>query len=361
MTKARQLADLGNAYDDGALSNRNLVINGAMQVAQRETSTAITSSSVYTLDRFETRLGGSYTVGATVTQESDGPDGFENCLKVDVTSTSTPATSNNFLIDYKPESQDMVHLNWGSSNGKYLTLSFWVKSNKTGLYGLGIIHDGKTRNWLSSYSISTADTWEYKTILIDPDTSSAFDNNNSSSLRINWHLSDGPDDLTATHSWEASGAYQSVTGAVNLCDSTSNYWQITGVQLEVGDTATPFEHRSYGDELAKCQRYYQKISTTSTSDRQMIGAGHYNTSIGIVIPYQHYGGIMRVSPTASISALNLFDIEPFDVAPVAVSFGDVTKLGCWINVTDTTARTKGFAASLFLDTSGAFVSFDAEL
>jgi len=265
MSKARQLADLGNVYDDGALSNRNLIINGAMQVAQRGTSTAITSSSVYTLDRFEVRLGGSYTVGATVTQESDGPDGFANCLKVDITSTSTPATSNNFLIDYKPESQDMVHLNWGSSNGKYLTLSFWVKSNKTGLYGLGILHDGKTKNWLSSYSISAADTWEYKTILIDPDTASAFDDNNGSSLRINWHLSDGPDDLTAAHSWEADGNYQSVTGAVNLCDSTSNYWQITGVQLEVGDTATPFEHRSYGDELARCERYFQRSWHTAAN------------------------------------------------------------------------------------------------
>lgn len=336
MTKARQLADLGNAYDDGALSNRNLIINGAMQVAQRGTSTAITSSSVYTLDRFETRLGGSYTVGATVTQESDGPDGFENCLKVDVTSTSTPATSNNFLIDYKPESQDMVHLNWGSSNGKYLTLSFWVKSNKTGLYGLGILHDGKTRNWLSSYSISAADTWEYKTILIDPDTSSAFDNNNNSSLRINWHLSDGPDDLTATHSWEASGAYQSVTGAVNLCDSTSNYWQITGVQLEVGDTATPFEHRSYGDELAKCQRYYHKNGASG----QQYYAKQYTSShkfIDIQHPVQ-----MRAAPSVSFTMNN----------------------GSWTTYLHDEVHWKAYGSSAYND-AGTYrlegYSFDAEL
>ena len=261
MSKARQLADLGNVYDDGALSHRNLVINGAMRVHQRSGTIAVTSSSVYTLDRFEARLGGSYTVGVDITQDSDAPDGFTNSLKVDVTSTSTPATSNNFLIDYKPESQDMVHLDWGSSNGKYLTLSFWVKSNKTGTYGFAILHDGKTRNWLSSYTINASDTWEYKTILIDPDTSTSFDDDNGTSLRLNWHLSDGPDDLTAAHSWEASGSYQSITGAVNLLDNTSNYWQITGVQLEVGDTATPFEHRSYGDELARCQRYYEKMDS----------------------------------------------------------------------------------------------------
>ena len=254
--------------------NRNLIINGAMRVHQRSGTIAVTSSSVYTLDRFEAVLGGSYTVGVNVTQDSDAPDDFTNCLKVDVTSTSTPATSNNFMIAYHPESQDLVHLNWGSSSGKYLTLSFWVKSNKTGTYGFSILHHGKTRNWLSSYTIDAADTWEYKTILIDPDTSTAFDDDNEMSLRLLWHLSDGPDDLTAAHSWEADGSYQSITGQVNLCDSTSNYFQITGVQLEVGDTATPFEHRSYGDELLRCQRYFHRIGgSTGSGLYDAVGSG----------------------------------------------------------------------------------------
>ena len=256
MSKARKLAELGNVYDDGALSHRSLIINGAMRVHQRGGTTSITSSSVYTLDRFKAALGGSYTVGADITQDSNAPDGFSKSLKVDITSTSTPATSNNFLVEYRTESQDMLHLDYGSSTAKYLTISFWVKSNKTGTYGFAILHHGKTRNWLSSYTIDAADTWEYKTILIDPDTSTAFDDDANVAFRMGWHLSTGPDDLVAAHTWAASGNYESATGQVNLCDSTSNYWQLTGVQLEVGDTATPFEHRSYGDELARCQRYY---------------------------------------------------------------------------------------------------------
>jgi len=304
MSKARQLADLGSVTTrldevgntDGALSNRNLIINGAMSIHQRSGTIAVTSTSTYTLDRFEARLGGSYTVGVDITQDSDAPDGFANCLKVDVTSTSTPAASNNFLIDYKPESQDMVHLNWGSPNGKYLTMSFWVKSNKTGTYGFSIIHDGKTRNWLSSYTIDVADTWEYKTILIDPDTSTAFDNNNGTSLRILWNLSDGPDDLTAAHSWEADGNYQSITGAVNLLDNTSNYWQITGVQLEVGDTATPFEHRSYGDELARCQRYYYK-----TSPITHLNVGRLDSGAGVGYAWVPHPVFMRTAPSMSQS------------------------------------------------------------
>jgi len=317
MSKARQLADLGNVYDDGALSNRNLIINGAMRIHQRGGTTSITSTALYTLDRFKGAVGGSYIVGADITQDSDAPDGFSKSLKVDITSTSTPATSNNFLIEYRTESQDMLHLDYGSPTAKYLTLSFWVKSNKTGTYSFAILHHGKTRNWLSSYTIDAADTWEYKTILIDPDTSTAFDDDAEVAFRLNWHLSTGPDDLVAAHAWAASGDYQSVTGQVNLCDSTSNYWQITGVQLELGDTATPFEHRSYGQELALCQRYFVKDGGETLPGPYVDSGGPVGASAyaNWMLPVD-----MRAGPTCTFSVTNITSYSTRKSNKRAISF-----------------------------------------
>ena len=257
----------------------------------------------------------------------------------------------------------MIALKKGTSNAESVTLSFWVKSNKTGTYTIEWRDADNNRHICASYTISSSDTWEKKTITFAGDTISPFVYDNSSCGNIAFNLAAGSSFTSGTlaTSWASRDIANLAVGQVNLADATSNYWQITGIQLEVGEGASDFEFLPYDVQLQRCQRYYQKILTTSSSDRQMIGAGHYNGGTSLVIPYQHYGGIMRASPTASVSALNLLDLEPFDVQPAAVGFGDVTKFGCWINVTDTTSRTMGFAGSLFLDISGAFVSFDAEL
>ena len=363
MSKARKLADLGNVYDDGALSNRNLIINGAMRIHQRNGTTSITSSSVYTLDRFKGAVGGSYTVGADITQDSDAPDGFNKSLKVDITSTSTPATSNNFLIEYRTESQDMLHLDYGSSTAKNLTLSFWVKSNKTGTYGFAILHHGKTRNWLSSYTIDAADTWEYKTILIDPDTSTAFDDDENVAFRLNWHLSTGPDDLVAAHTWAANGNYESATGQVNLCDSTSNYWQLTGVQLEVGDTATPFEHRSYGDELARCQRYYQFMGFDEYSSSDAAFAHFVDWNGTTAYSVVHYpAGTMRSRPTITKTANSTFQSLSANEATDAsyTSIGGLSKDRFEFRHRSNSVDTTGNAGWLRFK-SGGRLDFDAEL
>ena len=262
MSKARELASLGNAYSDGALSNRNLIINGAMQVAQRGTSqTSVSTFGYKTVDRWKSGPNGFGIY--TNSQEADGPAGFANSVKwLCTTADTSPASSDYMRIDYGIEAQDLQHLGYGASGAKDLTLSFWVKSNVTATYVVWFYKsDGTARHIGATYTVDAADTWEYKTITITGDSNAlgAIDNNNGEGLLMCFCLSTSTDNSSGTlpSTWENyvpanrfAGQTASIGSAVN------NYWQITGVQLEVGDTATPFEHRSYGQELALCQRYY---------------------------------------------------------------------------------------------------------
>ena len=264
MSKARGLADLGNAFSDGALSNRNLIINSAMQVAQRGTSaTGVTSNGYYAVDRMHTQVSSGQSGTHTVSQSTDAPSGFLNSYKINC--TTAEASPNQLRFGHRIEGYNVSHLDYNTSNAKELTLSFWVKSNVTGTYAISVETSAAGRYFNTSYTITSANTWEYKTISIVGDTASALNTGNGIGFNISWWLA-APSSLKGSgtpDTWVTNGSYTSVADnhGVNLADSTSNYFQITGVQLEVGDTATPFEHRSYGDELQRCQRYYQKITS----------------------------------------------------------------------------------------------------
>ena len=260
MSKARGLADLGNVYNDGALSNRNLVINGAMQVAQRGTSVAgVSGSGYYVCDRWQYRNGSAGTgQEATHEQSTDAPSGFQNSYKVSCTvADATPLASENEMLSYKLEGYDVSQLDYGTSSAKTVTLSFWVKSTVTGAYGVQFFSSSTSPSALKSYNISSASTWEYKTIRLDGDTITPFPSGSVQALTILFHLACGPDDITSEYEWTSESGFRSVTGQANVFATTSDTFQITGVQLEVGDTATPFEHRSYGQELALCQRFFK--------------------------------------------------------------------------------------------------------
>jgi hypothetical protein len=327
MSKARQLADLGNVYDDGALSNRNLVINGAMQVAQRGASvTGVTSSGYRTCDRIEVNVSnlGTYTV----TQESDAPEGFVNSLKIDCTTAdASPASSDYVFFAHKLEGQNLQHLKKGTSNALPITLSFWVKSNMTGTYQFNLRDNDNVRYISASYTINASGTWEYKTITLAGDTTGALDNDANESLKLEWWLDSGSNFNSGTlnTSWTAANnANRNVATTVNIGDSTSNYWQITGVQLEVGDTATPFEHRSYGDELARCQRYYVFVERGRGSARGS-ATGGAQSAYSHCLPVE-----MRAAPTCSINSQGRSGCS-FD------QFNNVNKqhVGVLVNVTTT--------------------------
>jgi hypothetical protein len=265
MSKARKLADLGNVYDDGALSHRNLIINGAMQISQRGTTFTGLANGTYGLDRFSVT---HITDGSgDVKQTSDGPvsntDGvtFTKCLHVDVATADTSVSASNmYAIIQGMEYLNVKHLGFGKSGTRYVTASFWVKSTKTGTFCCFLKSHNHQRGCAKEYTVSSSDTWEHKTVTFPVDTVSNSGWTDNNGLQLGWTLYGGTNYHLTEGTWTATtNNYAPCTSnQVNAFDSASNNFKITGVQLEAGDTATPFEHRSYGDELARCQRYYFK-------------------------------------------------------------------------------------------------------
>ena len=274
MSRARDFADLGSSVDAGGLTGRNLFINGAMQVAQRGTSS--TASGMNTVDRFEVTFSGMNQLAATQSQSTTVPSGqgFSNSLKVEVTTAeNTLAITELFRIIQRIEAQNLQHLAFGSSSAKPLTLSFWVRSSLAGKYSVLFFRGdaSPSRSNTPSYTINAADTWEYKTITIDGDTTGGvIDNDNGQGLNITWTLAAGSAYSGNPHTgWGNYSATQdfSHSDQVNFAAQTGTFY-LTGVQLEVGETPTPFEHESHGTTLAKCLRFYNRLGLFFARVRQ---------------------------------------------------------------------------------------------
>jgi len=254
----------GNSLRGGMY--RNLIINGDMRIAQRGTSTSGYIYSGYTtVDRFQfnTSAIGAYTIS----QDTDVPtgQGFSNSSKIlCTTADASPASSDFFTIVQKIEAQNLQHLKFGTSNAESLTLSFWVKSNKTGTYVLMMYRPDSGRLLSKTYTIDSANTWEKKTITVAGDTTGSINNDNGDGLNLYWHLADGSDRTSGTPNtdWGAYSTSNEAAGqTVNLADSTSNYINITGAQLEIGEGASNFEFLPYDVQLQRCQRYYYATSS----------------------------------------------------------------------------------------------------
>jgi len=241
---------------------RNIIINGDMSIAQRATSTAsITGNGYHTIDRYKTNLSSAGTW--TQSQSTDVPSGqgFAKSLKMDCTAANASLSAGSYLIfQHKIEGQNLQYLKKGTSSAESLTLSFWVKSNKTGTYIAELQDFDNTRQISKSYTINSASTWEKKTITYAGDTTGAFDNDNAISLRLNFWLGAGSTYSSGTLSttWTSSQADVLVDNQVNLADSTSNEWYLTGVQLEAGQVASDFEFLPVDVNLRRCLRYYEE-------------------------------------------------------------------------------------------------------
>ena len=264
----------------GALSHRNMIINGAMQISQRGVvATAIASSGTYSLDRF---IGSEDTDGSfTIQQSSTAPAGFTKSLLLTITGADSSIAHNQTShLGQRIEGQNIEHLAWGTSDAKTVTLSFWVRSSVTGTFGGGVTNSAENRSYNFSYTISSANTWEKKTITIPGDTSGTWLTTNGIGMRVVWSIGSGTTYSQSAGSWTATAKYMGTTGQTQLIATNGATFYLTGVQLELGSVATPFEHRSYGEELAKCQRYYQNSyrlgeipATSSPLDRD----GQYMT------------------------------------------------------------------------------------
>jgi len=251
-----------------------LIINGDMAVAQRSTSvTGITGSGYQTIDRYRTGFSG--TLGTwTQSQSTDVPTGkgFANSFKMDCTTAdASPAVGDRLSIRYNFEGQDLQVLKKGTSDAEKITLAFWVKSTKTGVHIINIVDQDNTRNISKSYTVGSSNTWEQVVLNFDGDTTGTLGDDNGQSLYIEFYLGAGTNYTSGTlaTSWEAVNNTDVAVGQVNLADSTSNDFLFTGIQLEVGEytsaTLPPFQHESYGDNLARCQRYYEKSFEQGTA------------------------------------------------------------------------------------------------
>ena len=299
MSKAAELAALIGSQT--ALSNRNLIINGAMKVAQRGTSsTGNTSGGLKTVDRFAVQTAGRDQHIYTAEQVSDAPAGFTNSFKLTTTTAESAIDANDaFWFAQKIEAQNLQHLQNGLSGAKSVTLSFYVKSSQTGTFGVNLYKPDNTARIINaSYTISSANTWEYKTVTFAGDTSGGgIDNDNGEGLRVTWTLAAGSDfdsvnstswaNYTVTN-WAGSHAQD---GVITTANAT---WQITGVQLEIGEQATSFEHRSFADELRRCQRYYFEIDFDA--GEEPLGA-YYNSNRSVCTQAFHVQ--MRTDPTVT--------------------------------------------------------------
>ena len=301
MTKAAELAKMGEVLTNGQIGGRrNIVINGAMQVAQRGTSfTGVTSTGTYHIDRFQTNSGDSSSQ-FTVTQATAGLNGFANSAKFDCTTAqSSLGTDSRVYFEHKLEGQDLQQLKKGTSDAEKVTISFYVKSTKTGTYIVELQDYDNSRQISQAYTISSSGTWEQKILTFDADTTGAFDDDNAHSLSITWWLVAGSrySGGTLSTSWTSITDANKAAGQVNLADSTDNTWEITGVQLEVGSQATPFEHRSFGEELMLCQRYFSHSGDPTNNGfvHHMYLATNSYGNFSFAVP-------MRTSPSVTIAS-----------------------------------------------------------
>jgi len=369
MTKAAELAKMGEVLTNSQIGGRrNIIINGAMQVFQRGSATfnhnATATANLYGLDRYQFQSSNQDELEGTITQVADAPVGFTNSLKWTTTEPeSAIAADETFDCCQKIEAQDLQQLAFGTSSAKKLTLSFYVKSSVTGTYGINVYKaDSTARQLTSTYTISSANTWEEKTIIIPADTDSGgtIANDNGEGLRITWHLGTGSNFTSANNAltWSnyADGGWAFGHAQNGVATTDNATWQLTGVQLEVGEQATPFEHRSFGEELALCQRYCIDLNPASggqsTAPYIMSGMVYQSTLViaNVSLPHE-----MRVAPTLILTGdAGNFSVVEVTSTRACTGFGinGMTNSGGGINWTcGGGGMTGGNAALVFVETN----------
>jgi hypothetical protein len=287
---------------------RNRIINGAMVIDQRNAGASVTQTNaiLYTLDRW--RTFGSVTSKFSVQQNAGSvtpPAGFTNYLGVTSLAATTLSAGDGYRLEQAIEGYNIGDLGFGTANAKTITVSFWVRSSLTGTFGGALWNTTASAVYLFSYTISAANTWEYKTITVTGETSQSLNTTNGQGLVLQFSLGAGTDSLGTAGSW-GSTFKTGVTGQQQIVGTNGATFYITGVQLEVGTQATSFEYRQYGTELALCQRYFQSwLKGTGTGTLPYWGtSGGGTTGIegGFVLLQQ-----MRATPTYTINALELYD------------------------------------------------------
>jgi hypothetical protein len=360
----------------GPLSNRNLIINGAMNVAQRGTSSTPTGGGYFTVDRFSIRNQNSYMgdIAPTYAQVEEAPAGFKYSQKVTIGTGTNPTSNDNLWLQQTIEGNNCSHLGFGTASAQTFTLSFWVRASIAGDYDLVFKNGGESRHYVTQYTIDTANTWEYKTITVNGDTSGTWATDNGVGLQIYWVITISSTSTFATSTLDAwgNGDIRGSTTCTALAATTGATFQITGVQVEVGTKSTPFEHRSYGDELQRCMRYFQIIDGTTAGGALTFGNGctraanntHIQIPLGIALrdkPALSVTNTIRMTFAGSIVTSSADSPTLGGIAPSVHTDG--TNFNVTLNYNGdvgytTTANTGGIV--LMLNTPGT-VRLDSEL
>jgi len=372
MTKAAELAKMGEVLTNGQIGGRrNIVINGAMQVAQRGTSFDYVTTDAYSLDRFNIDVtGGDNSAGRLTASQAAITDlpGFANALKFDCTTADTSIAAGEALIlSQRFEGQDVQQLKKGTSSAEKFTVSFYVKGTaKT--YALEVLDIDTTNNRSIAQTFGVTTSWNRVVLTFDGDTTGVLDDDANRSLDLNFFLHAGATYTGGTldTAWGAMTNANRAVGIGSFYSSTDNEFFITGLQMEVGSQATPFEHRSFGEELQLCRRYLQYFDAHSNYDRFAIGTATTTDDCNFLFKFNPY---MRDVPTlvhGTLSEIVVLDNDNSAEAIGSLSIDTNTDgpQGCNVEASDITSdvMTAGDATQLSANnTANAFISFDSEL
>ena len=275
------------------LSNRNFLINGGCAIDQRNGGSSVTTGFAIDRTQIEGFDGGGTGTGQQVT---DSPSGFTHSLKITVTGTDTSLASTDFYtLRQIVEGYNIAHLGFGASGGTSVTLSFFVKSSLTGNFSCSLGNGDNNRSYPIMYTINTADTWEKKTMTFPADTTGTWGTGNGRGILVRWSLGAGSGRLGTANQWNGSQAH-GATGTTNLFATNAATFQITGLQLEAGSVATDFEHRSFAQEFALCQRYFQK-NATAQMYLTLVRTADNQHRLNLNLPVT-----MRATPTGTITS-----------------------------------------------------------
>lgn len=273
---------------------RNRIINGDMRIDQRNAgaSVSVSNANVFCVDRF---YGYSTTPAVfSLQQVNDAPAGFINSLKMTTTTTDASLAASDFnALRHNIEGLNIADLGWGTASAKTITVSFWVKSSLTGTFNVSLRNADVSRSYVATYTINSANTWEYETITIPGDTSGTWLTTNGIGIRLEWNLGTGSDFQGTAGAWATANDI-ATSGSTSVIGTNGATWQVTGVQLEKGSSATGFEYRQYGTEFLLCQRYLPSWIAGQANGAGIYGSAYATTNVNFCYPYIVQP---RVSPT----------------------------------------------------------------
>ena len=354
----------GSVNTPNTFGFKNRIINGGMVIDQRNAGASVTPNGVYTLDRWVAyqSVASKYSL-----QQNAGavtpPVGFSNYLGITSLSAYSVVSGDAFTLRQSIEGFNIADLGWGTANASTVTLSFWARSSLTGTFGGTLNNLGYVESYPFTYTISAANTWEKKSITIAGDTTGTWATGNTNGVIVGWSLGAGTTFSGTAGSW-ATATYTSATGAVSVVGTSGATFYITGVQLEKGSTATSFDYRDYGRELALCQRYYYRVTPGALNVEVGIGGSYLTTAARILVALPV---TMRIAPTSleqtgTASNYNVIELGlTVTVCSAVPAFSTANVNSASITLITASGLTGNRPASMYTASTTAFFGLSAEL